>query len=107
MVTLRAWYDFLYDCDLCGQQWLHINRVGQTYIFWRAGETSGPFAQAIMDAFLVNPEAGEETLAKFLAEAHYGAGGVVSNIPEESKQRITKMLHYIVSEKPDLSEWVN
>src|SRR5258708_12055222 len=49
----------------------------------------------------------EEKRAELLAEPQYGARGVVTTIPEEIKQRIIKMLHYILNEKPDPREWVN
>lgn len=109
MVTQHDWHEFLYSCDLIGQDWLHVNRVGMAYIYWRTGvtTTSSEKAQKILDAFLCDPGSGEERLAQYLAEPHYGAQGANSIISEENRQRIVKMLHYIVTEKPKLEEWVN
>jgi len=114
MFTEKEWHEFLYACDLVGHQWLHVNRVGIAYIYWRL-QRAVPFkpspwsdkVQETVDSFQANPERGEETLAQLLAEAHYGPGGVESVIPEESRQKIVKMLHYIVNEKPNPDEWVN
>ena len=115
MITLADWHEFLYACELGGQQWLHVDRVGHTYIAWRMGWKTAEFpnsawgekVQAMMDAFSVEPQAGEETLLRLLEEPQHGNGGVLSEIPEEIKHRIVKMLHYVVREKPNPNEWSN
>ena len=109
MVTQHDWHEFLYPCHLVGHQWLHVNRVGIAYICWRTGVTitSHDKAQKMLDAFLSDPQAGEERLGQYLAEPHFGAKGPDSVISEDNKQRIIKMLHYIVTEKPNPEEWTN
>jgi hypothetical protein len=109
MITQADWYEFLYTCDLIGQHWSHVNQVGTAYICWRTGVTATPYdkAQKMLDAFVSDPGSGEERLAQYLAEPHYGAQGANSIVSEENRQRIIKMLHYIVTEKPNLQEWVN
>ncbi len=109
MITQHDWHELLYSCDLAGQLWMHVDRVGMAYICWRTGVTATPSeeAQKILNAFLSDPGSGEERLAQYLAEPHYGARGPNSLISEVDKQRIIKMLHYIVNEKPNLQEWVN
>ncbi|MGB7434393.1 MAG: hypothetical protein WBR26_18770 [Candidatus Acidiferrum sp.] len=111
MFTIKEWHEFLYECGLIGQQWLHADRVGMAYLYWRTGETDDPFkqekVQAMLDAFRADPAAGEETLLKFLSEPQWVGEGATRTIPEETKQRIVKMLHFILNEEPNLGEWVN
>jgi hypothetical protein len=109
--TVKEWQEFLYDCGLHGQQWLHVDAIGTAYLCWKMGMTVAPFSQervqVIMDEFLANPDAGEEILSNLLAESHYGLGGVRWTIHEEAKQRIIKMLHFILNEKPNGKDWLN
>jgi hypothetical protein len=104
MVTKRQWEDFLYECDLWGQMWTHVNRVGTAYICWRLqiGEVDD-----MMDAFRANPAMADVKLAEFLSEPHYGAKGVLSTISTENIEKIIVMIHFIVAEKPNPNEWVN
>jgi len=87
----------LYECGLCGQDWLHVNRVGEAYIRWRIERH--PHEQW--------GEITEEKLSELLCEPHYGMAGALSVIPEAMRQRITRMLHFIVNEKPAPHEWRN
>ena len=106
MFSEKDWHEFLYSCDLVGQQWLQVHRVGLAYICWR-GNVEPPWLREVIRVFQADPDRGEEKLAEFLAEPHYGRGGPDFVISEENRQRIIKMLHYIVNEKPNLNELVN
>jgi hypothetical protein len=111
MITIQDWQEFLYECGLTGQQWLHVNHVGTAYICWRLGMTTAPHGpeqfQRMMDSFRANPEAAEDILETLLAEPQYCAGGVIATIPEGSGHRIKQMLHLILNEKPNPREWRN
>ena len=111
MITELEWHEFLYSCDLEGQLWLHVNRVGWAYVSWRMGMATTPFgpqseAQKMLDAFAANPAKADQRLAEFLAEPHYGAKADLSAVSEKNKEKIIRMLRLIVSEKPN-PEWVN
>jgi hypothetical protein len=105
MITLKDWREFLHECGLVAEQWLHVSRVGEAYIFWRVGRTRAASrserVQKIMDRFLVNPQAGEATLEQLLREPQDGASEVKETISDEVRQRITEMLHNIAEEKPN------
>ena len=111
MLTTREWEDFLYSCDLEGQLWLHVNRVGAAYICWRLEilepQTGGDKVQKMMDAFAADPTNADLRLAEFLSEQHYGAGAVLTVVSEENIGKIIRMLHFIVRERPIVDKWAN
>jgi hypothetical protein len=45
MITLKDWHEFLYECGLVGQQWMHVALVRQAYLSWRTGMTADKFKQ--------------------------------------------------------------
>jgi len=97
MFTVKEWHEFLYECGLVGEGWLYVNRVGGAYIRWRA--------LGVRDADW--GEITEEKLSELLSIPQYGMCGVLKIIPEQVRQRITKMLHFVVNEKPNPREWTN
>ena len=108
---LTIWEDFLYDCGLEGHLWLHVNRVGCTYICWRfvisEPRIAGHKVQKMTHAFAADPMNADLRLAEFLREPHYGAGAVLSVVSEENIRRIIRMLHFIAGEKPNIIEGLN